>query len=211
MGSKFSSSSRACTSTRSRTLGWSIGSLERQSAALELNAPTIENKVWHRLAADWSRKTGPETFTASDTRSINGAVTWRHGPTASTLFSVDYQQLHATLSPAIPEYRVATGQRIVGPYLPLAGFNALGPHAGIRRRSVVTSVIVDAQVHHRVTVRASVEAWWRRIEQDRFTTGLINLTTARFEGTREPMHSEQPQQAQVARGEATGQIGRAHV
>lgn len=192
--------------SRSRTLAWSIGTLERQSAALEFNAPTVENKAWHRIAADWSRKTGPETFAASDTRSISGALTWRHGPIASTLFSLDYQQLHASAAPGIPEYRVATGQKIVGPYLGLAGFNALGPNAGVRRRSLVASVIVDAQVHHRVTVRASVEGWWRRIEQDRFTTGLINLATGRFEGTREPIHSEQPQQAHVARGEATGRF-----
>jgi iron complex outermembrane recepter protein len=121
----------------------------------------------------------------------------------STLFSVDYLQTHATAAPGIPDYRLATGQKIVGPYLPLAGFNALGPEAGIRRRSMVANVILDAQLHPKIALRAGVEAWWRRIEQDRFTTGLINLGTARFEGTREPRHSEQPQTARVARGEAT--------
>jgi iron complex outermembrane receptor protein len=191
---------------KSRMLAYSIGTLERQSAAVEYNGPTVAKKAWHRVAADWSRKAGPETFTATDTRSIYGALTWRHSAQASTLFALDYYQLRATASPAIPEYRVVTGQRIVGPYLPLAGFNALGPDAGIRRRSVVGSVILDAQPHPKIALRAGVEAWWRRIEQDRFTTGLINLTTARFEGTREPLHSEQPQQARVLRAEATARF-----
>lgn len=191
---------------KSQRLDYSISSLERQSAAVEFNGPAVPKKVWHRVAADWSRKTGPETFTASETRSVNGAVTWKHSPAASTLFSVDYLQTHATAAPAIPEYREAAGRKIVGPYRPLAGFNALGPEAGIRRRSMVANVIVDAQPHPKIALRAGVEAWWRRIEQDRFTTGLLNLATGRFEGIREPRHSEQPQWARVARGEATGRF-----
>lgn len=191
---------------KSQRIDYSISSLERQAMALEINGPAVPKRVWHRLAADWSRKTGPETFAATETRSVNGAVTWKHSPAASTLFSVDYYQTHGTVAPAIPEYRVAAGQKIIGPYLPLAGFNIFGPDAGVRRRSLVTNVILDAQPHPKIAVRAGVEAWWRRIEQDRFTTGLLNLTTGRFEGTREPRHSEQPQSARVARGEATGRF-----
>jgi len=191
---------------KSQRIDYALSSLERQSASMEINGPAVPKRLWHRIAADWSRKTGPETFTASETRSINGALTWKHSPAASTLFSIDYYQTHATAAPAIPEYRVATGQKIVGPYLPLAGFNALGPEAGVRRRSMVANVIVDAQPHPKVAVRAGVEAWWRRIEQDRFTTGLLNLATGRFEGIREPRHSEQPQRALVGRAEATGRF-----
>lgn len=191
---------------KSQRYDYSISSLERQTAGLEINGPTIPKRAWHRIAADWSRKTGPETFSASETRSVNGALTWRHSAAASTLFSVDYYQLHGNTAPSIPEYREATGQKIVGPYRPLAGFNVFGPDAGIRRRSVVASAILDAQLHPKIAFRAGVEAWWRRIEQDRFTTGLLNLGTGRFEGTREPRHSEQPQQARVARAEATGRF-----
>ncbi len=191
---------------KSQRYNYSISSLERQAAGMEINDITLPKRAWHRLAMDWNRKTGPETFAASETRSINGALTWRHSAAASTLFSVDYLQMHLTAAPGIPEYREATGRKIVGPYLPIAGFNALGPEAGIRRRSVVASVILDAQPHPKIAVRAGIEAWWRRIEQDRFTAGLLNLTTSRFEGTREPLHSEQPQQARVARVEATGRF-----
>jgi iron complex outermembrane receptor protein len=71
---------------------------------------------------------------------------------------------------------------------------------------MVANVILDAQPHPKIALRAGVEAWWRRIEQDRFTTGLLNLGTGRFEGTREPRHSEQPQSARVARAEATARF-----
>ena len=191
---------------KSQRIDYSFSSLERQAASMEINGPAVPKRLWHRIAADWSRKTGPETFTASETRSINGALTWKHSSAASTLFSLDYYQTHATAAPAIPEYREATGRKIVGPYLPLAGFNALGPEAGLRRRSVVANVILDAQPHPKIAVRAGLEAWWRRIEQDRFTTGLLNLATGRFEGIREPRHSEQPQAALVGRGEVTGRF-----
>jgi iron complex outermembrane recepter protein len=192
--------------SKTQQIEYSLSSLERQTARLEVNGPAVPKRVWHRLAADWSRKTGPETFAASETRSVNGALTWRHSAAASTLFSIDYLQTHATAAPGIPEYREATGQKIIGPYLPLAGFNALGPEAGVRRRSMVASVILDAQPHPKIALRAGIETWWRRIEQDRFTTGLLNLSTGRFEGTREPRHSEQPQSAHVARAEATARF-----
>lgn len=185
---------------------YSVSSLDRQTAGVEINAPTVPKRAWHRFAADWSRKLGPEAFAMTETRSLNGALTWRHSAAASTLFSVDYFQTCAAAAPGIPEYRVAVGQKIVGPYLPLAGFNGYGPDAGIRRRSMVANVILDAQPHPKIAFRAGVEAWWRRIEQDRFTTSLLNLSTGRFEGIREPRHSEQPQSARVARAEATARF-----
>lgn len=184
----------------------SLSSLRRQTAALEVNGITAPKRAWHRLAADWSRRVGPETFAVYETRTVDAAVTWKHSPAASTLFALDYMQIHTTAAPGIPEYRVATGQRIVRPYLPIAGFNALGPEAGIRRRSTMATVILDAQPHPKVALRAGIEAWWRRIEQDRFTTGLLNLATMRFEGIREPLHSEQPEHAQVGRAEATARL-----
>ena len=192
--------------TPGRSFSFTAGTLRRQAASLELNAPTIAKRAWHRVAAGWTRRTGPEAFAASETRSLDAALTWRHGPAASTQFAVDYYQLRATAAPAIPEYRVAAGQRIRGPYLPLAGFNALGPEAGVRRRSAMASVMHDAQVHPRIALRAGLEAWWRRIEQDRFTTGLLNLSLGRFEGIREPLHSEQPQGALIALAEATARF-----
>lgn len=192
--------------SKSRRVEYTIGSLERQAAAFELNDITVPKKVWHRIAVDWNRKTGPETFAAAEGRAVNGALTWRHSAAVSTLFTFDYLQTHATAAPGIPEYRVATGLKIVGPYRPIAGFNALGPEAGVRRRSAVASAMMDAQFHPQIALRVGVEAWWRRIEQDRFTTGLLNLRTARFEGTREPLHSEQPQQARMLLAEVVGRF-----
>jgi len=151
--------------TPSRTFSAAVGSLDRQSAAFEWHGLTVPQKAWHRVAADWSRKAGPEEHAVAETRAVSGAVTWRHGPDASTLVAVDFSQLHATPAAGIPEYRVAPGARIVGPYRPLAGFNAQGPYAGVRRRSVVAGAILEARVHPQVIVRASAEAWWRRIEQ----------------------------------------------
>ncbi len=192
--------------TRSQRLEYSLSSRQRQTAAIEINGPAVPKRAWHRVAVDWSRKMGPEAFVAAETRSFNGAVTWRHGAAASTLVSIDYLQLRANAAPGIPEYREVAGGKIVGPFLPLADFNVFGPDAGIRRRSLVASVVLDAQPHPKVGLRAGVEAWWRRIEQDRFTTGHFNRATARFEGTREPRHSEQPQRAHVARAEATARF-----
>lgn len=187
---------------------YSLSSLRRQSSLLEVTGPTVPNRVWHRFASDWSRRTGPEPHTATDTRSVNGAVTWRHNSAASTLFAVDFQQTRATAAAGTPEYRRFTGDRIVGPYLPLAGFNTVGPQGGVRRRTAAASVLFDGQPHPRIAVRAGIETWMRRIEQDRFTASLYNVALGRFEGIREPIHSEQPIRTWLAHLEATGRFRR---
>jgi iron complex outermembrane receptor protein len=192
--------------TAGRRFDYSRSSLQRQAAAVEFTGPAVPKRVWQRLAMDWSRKLGPEAFAASETRSVNGSVTWRHSAAASTLFAVDFSQLHATSAPGLPEYRRVTGGKIVGPYRPIAGFNSFGPEAGVRRRSTLATILFDGQPHPKIAVRAGVEAWWRQIEQDRFTTSLLNLATKVFEGIREPRHSEQPQHAWAGHAEATGRF-----
>lgn len=189
-----------------RRFDYSLSSQRRQTSSLELTGPAVPKKVWQRVAADWSRRTGPEQFSATETRSANGSVTWRHSAAASTLFAVDFQQVHATAAPGIPDYRVRNGDKIVGPYLPLAGFNALGPEAGVRRRTTAATVLFDGQPHPKIALRAGLEAWWRTLEQDRFTTSVYNLQTGRFDGIREPRHIEQPQHVRLAHLEAIGRF-----
>ncbi|MBI5770471.1 MAG: TonB-dependent receptor [Verrucomicrobia bacterium] len=186
-----------------RTFYYAASSLQRQAAQTELTGPAVPKRAWQRFAADWSRKTGPERFVVSETRSADLALAWKHSATASSLGYVDFQQLKATPTYGVPEFRRATGQKVVGPYLPFAYFNTGGPQAGVRRRSTMAGVLFDAQPNPNLTVRAAVEGWWRRVEQDRFTTSLYNLTTRLFEGTREPIHVEQPQHATSARFDLT--------
>jgi len=192
--------------TAGRRFEYSWASLKRQAAALEITGPAVPKRAWQRLAADWSRKVGPEEYAASETRNVSGSLTWRHSAKASTLLALDFQQVHATAAPGIPEYRPANGAKIVGPYLPLAGFNALGPEAGVRRRTTVATILFDGQPHPKIAVRAGVEAWWRQIEQDRFTVSVYNVATQRFDGTREPRHIEQPQTVRLAHLEVTGRF-----
>ena len=189
-----------------RMFGYSVTSLQRQSATLEITGPVVPKRGWQRVAADWSRKTGPEQYVVSETRSVDGSLAWKHSATASTLYYVDFQELATTPSPGVPEYRRATGQKIVGPYRPLALFNSGGPATGLLRRSTMAGVLYEGQPNARLNVRAAVEGWWRQVDQDRFTTSLFNLATGIFEGTREPIHLEQPQQALSARCDFTRRI-----
>lgn len=189
-----------------RRIEYSLSSARRQSAAFELTGPAVPKRVWQRIAVNWNRRTGPAEFAATETRAVSGAVTWRHSAAASTLMAVDFLQVHATASPGIPAYRPAPRQKIAGPYLPLAGFNAFGPEAGVRRRTAAATLLFDGQPHPKIAVRAGLEAWWRNVEQDRFTTSIYNIATGRFDGTREPRHLEQPQAVQLAHLEITGRF-----
>lgn len=175
----------------------------RQRANLEWTGPLVPRKNWQRLALDWSRSAGPEEFTRQQTLAASASVTLRHSRSASTMLSIDYRDIHALAAAGVPEYIPAGATKVAGPYRPLAGFNANGPDAGVRRRSAAVGVLFDGQPTKAFALRAGLESWWRRVEQDRFTTSQYNLGTGLFAGTREPRHLEQPQEAVAAQLEAT--------
>lgn len=172
-------------------------------AWFEYTSPVAKKKTWQRVAFEWQRRTGPEQFAQEETWSANASLTWRHSRAASTLFSIDLRQIEGTASPGIPEYRLDAAHLIAGPYRPLALFNANGPVAATRRRSAVAGVQFDGQPTKSIAVRASVQGWWRKVEQDRFTQTVLNLAQGVFEGVREPRHLEQPQDALALQLEST--------
>ncbi|HET7535265.1 MAG TPA: TonB-dependent receptor, partial [Candidatus Didemnitutus sp.] len=170
----------------------------------------VPKKLWQRVAAEWTRRGGPEEFAEENTLAVSTALTWRKNRTLSSMLTADFRQSDAQVTPGIPEYRPAGATRIVGPYLPLAYFNANGPDAGVRRRSAVVGLQFDSQPSKNLALRASIEGWWRDVEQDRFTTSVLSLATGLFEGIREPRHVEQPQQAVALQLEATGRYRIGH-
>ncbi len=181
-------------------------SLDRQRAQVESTGPVIAKKAWQRVAVDWQRREGPEEFANEESLLVSAALTWKHSRTASTLVSANFREINAHASPGIPDYRPVGGGLIAGPYLPLANFNANGPDAAVRRRSGTIGVQFDGQAHKRLAFRANAEAWWRVVEQDRYTSSVLSLDSGLFEGTREPRHIEQPQRAFVVQLEATGRF-----
>jgi iron complex outermembrane receptor protein len=184
----------------------SATTLNRQKLSWESTGAVVKKKLWHRLAVDWSNRNGPEDFVHEQDLVVSGALTLRHSRAASTLVSVDYRRLDAGVTPGIPEYKTSAGQKVVGPYLPLALFNAGGPSAGVLRQSLVVGAQFEGQLSRTVALRAAVEGWSRGIDQDRFTTSQLLLDTGFFEGTREPRHIEQRQQALATHLELTARF-----
>lgn len=189
-----------------RRLDLTFTSKDRQRVMFETTGPVVPKKSWQRVAVDWQRREGPEQFVQEESLNVSTSLTWRHSRTASTMVSADFRDINARVTPGIPEYRPAGGGLIAGPYLPLAYFNANGPDAGVRRRSAVVGVQFDGQPTRQLAFRANAEAWWRNIEQERFTTSVLSLDTGQFEGTREPRHIEQPQRAVVTQLELTSRF-----
>lgn len=181
----------------------SVSTRDLQRATLEYNSPVVGKKFWQRIALEWQRRGSPEQFASEEARAASIALTWKLSRKASTMLALDFRQINGQVSPGIPEYRVDAGQLIAGPWLPLALFNANGPDAGVHRRSAAVTLQFDGQPAKNFAVRASLEGWWRTVEQDRFTSSVLNLDTGVFEGVREPRHLEQPQQAGALRLEGT--------
>jgi iron complex outermembrane receptor protein len=184
----------------------SASTLQRQKLSAEATGTLRKNKLWHRVAVDWSRRTGPEEFVREQDLFVSGALTVKHSRAASSLVSVDYRRLDAGVTPGIPEYKLGAGQKVLGPYLPLVHFNANGPDAGVLRQSLVVGAQFESQLSRTLALRAAVEGWWRSIDQDRFTTSQLVLDTGLFEGTREPRHLEQRQHALATHLELTARF-----
>lgn len=189
-----------------RRLDAQVTSEDRRRAQVETTGPLVPKKAWHRIAFDWQRRTGPEEFVREEQRFLSTSLTWKHSRTASTLVSADFRDVKAAVTPGVPEYRPQGGGLIAGPYLPLAYFNANGPDGLVRRRTATLGVQFDGQPHKSLAVRANAEAWWRDVEQDRFTTSVLSLDTGLFEGTREPRRIVQPQRAIATQVEVTGRF-----
>lgn len=172
-------------------------------ASAETSGVLKQKVAWHRLAVGWTKRLGPEKFSYNRNRSINGSVIWRINRAMSTMFQVDYEERAANASPGVPEYRVTTGSKIIGPYMPLADFHAYGPNAGLRKRVGSASLQFEGLVRKRYSVRAGVQGYFRELDEDRWTQGQYILDLARFGGIREPQHTEQPMRALTAQLEVT--------
>ncbi len=183
-----------------------ITSQHRQRVSWESTGAVQAKRLWQRWAVDWSRKHGPEQFVHEDDLTVSGALTLKHSRAASSLVSVDYRRYDGNLTPGIPEYKTTAGQKVLGPYLPLAYFNSNGPGTGILRQSLVLGAQFEGQLTRALALRAAVEGWWRAIDQDRFTTSQLALDTGLLEGTREPRHVAQRQQALATHVELTGRF-----
>jgi len=180
--------------------------LNREKISWESTGTLRKNRLWQRWAVDWSRRAGPEQFVREQDLFVSGALTFRHSRAASSMLSVDYRRLDAGVTPGIPEYKAAAGQKVIGPYLPLALFNASGPDAAVRRQSLVVGAQFEGQLNRVLALRAAAEGWWRAIDQDRFTTSQLALDSGVFEGTREPRHLAQRQRALATHLELTARF-----
>ncbi len=176
---------------------------QARSAGFDASRVVVPKKGWSRVLANVYRKDGPEDFSFRETRNVSGALYWRHNGTTSSLVQFDFQDLKANASPGIPEYRLTTGSKIIGPYLPLAEFHAYGPNASTRKRLGSASGLLEARPNPNLTLRAGLQGFWRTLEEERWTTGQYIVATGKFGGTREPQYQEQPLRALTGQAEAT--------
>jgi iron complex outermembrane receptor protein len=61
----------------------SVSTLHRQKLSAEATGTLRKNRLWHRVAVDWSRRTGPEEFVREDDLFVSGALTVKHSRNTS--------------------------------------------------------------------------------------------------------------------------------
>jgi iron complex outermembrane recepter protein len=178
----------------------------RERVSAETTGVLRPKKLWQRWAAEWQHRHGPEQFVDEDDLAISGSMTLKHSRAASSMLSVDYRRYTGHPSSGIPEYKTSTGEKVIGPYMPLADFNASGPDGGVVRETFIVGAQFEGQLSRAVALRIAAEGWTRAIDQQRFTASQYVLDAGLFEGTREPRHIAQRQQAVAAHIELTGRF-----
>ncbi|AWI09188.1 hypothetical protein CKA38_07995 [Ereboglobus luteus] len=201
---------------RSRVMLYAMGnSVNVRDVRFDESTPIIQKKLWQRVAAGWRQTKGPMSFAHIRTRYLNAQLTYKHSRSTSIMFSVDYLELDGNPSSGIPEYREKLLGKIVGPYLPLATFNAFGPNASVDKQLLSTTLQVETRLTRRVSMRANLFAYDRRTTDDRYTTGQYIIEddrysnqryTGKFGGTRYPRRIEQPMRALIGSVEATARL-----
>jgi len=178
----------------------------RQRVGVESSGVIRPKKLWQRWAVDWQHRRGPAQFSEENDVAVSGSMTLKHSRAASSMVGVDYRRYTGHPSSGIPEYKTSSGQKVLGPYLPLADFNVNGPDAGVVRETFIVGAQFEGQLNRRFALRAAAEGWTRSIDQQRFTSSQYVLDTGLFEGTREPRHIAQRQQAAAAHVELTARF-----
>ncbi len=187
-----------------------VTSHAQQTATAETTGVLVEKRSWHRFAAAWDQRSGPEPFSYNRHRSVDGAVVWKFSRAWSAMVQLDYDERAANTAPGVPEYRASAVGKILEPYRPLASFNVYGPNAGFRKRTASGSLQLEGQLGRRVSVRASLQGLTRAFDEDRWTTGQFLLDPKKFGGTREPQHTEQPFTAVTGQLDVTTRFAFAH-
>ena len=181
-------------------LEWVATSKALRSVEYETSGLIVPKKAWHRIFVAADQRSGPQAFAYNRHRAANGSVVWKINRAWSSMVQFDYDERAANAAPNVPDFRATASGKILGPYRPLAYFNAYGPNAGYRKRTTSAVLQLEGQIGRRVSVRASLQGFTRSFDEDRWTTGQFLLDTKKFGGTREPQHIEQPFSA------VTGQI-----
>jgi iron complex outermembrane receptor protein len=184
----------------------SMSTDNRQRMRVESSGVVKPKKVWQRWAVDWNSRQGAEDFVDDKDLAVSGAVTVKHSRASSSMFSLDYRRYDGHPTSGVPEYKTAPGEKIIGPYRPLVNFNVNGPDGGVVRETFLLGAQFESQLSRAIAFRAAAEAWTRGIDQQRFTSSQYVLSTGLFEGTREPRHIAQRQQAVAGHVEMTSRF-----
>ncbi len=169
--------------------GASAGTLKTWNAQARQDKIVTPKKTWSLLMANASGRQGPQDYASDWQAGTRAALSVRHNQKVSTLWSIDYQRAGGNPSPGILEYRANASGPILGPYRPLADFNAYGPSGDQRREILSAGLQYENQLSPELKLRSSLHFTRQESTQDTFTVGQLNLATGKLTGTREPRRS----------------------
>ncbi len=173
---------------------WLFETLVSDRPSLYLQAERSELIITKKLnglaMGTWAWQNGPEDF--AKRREGIATASLRYAPDKATiiLWEIEVAQTRTVPAPGLPLTRETPGGPTGSPYLPLAAFNSNGPHAWARRDSFSTSVWAERKLDRGWSLRGGAQWWKRQLRELRFFTGPYVLSTARFDGTREPVFND---------------------
>lgn len=157
---------------------------------LNATGSVVPKKAWYYVNARFNEGHGPQNDAWFNQITTMASVAIRHSASTSSLFMLDYVNYRGNPSAGVPEYRATVNDPIIGPYKPLVNFNSGGPNADVWRRHYSLAYQLESRLTSRIQSRTILQWTGRNVEQNRFTSGQLNMSTGKFTGIREPFHDE---------------------
>lgn len=168
----------------------SVDTREIWRARVRRDEVLTPRRTWLLFQVEERGRDGPQDFADSRQTTLRTAVRHRHTNNLTSIWSLDYLNERGNAAPGLIEFREAAGQPILGPYLPLAGFNAFGPNGARDREVLALGLEFENRFQPDLSLRSATYLTASSLVQDTFTVGQYNLATGLLTGTRAPRRNE---------------------
>lgn len=184
---------------------------------LESTGPLVKKKLFYLIDVSQINNGSAMKYYYSDVMLYNLALVYKITKDTSVSFSGEYQSQDQNGGTAIPDLLVGsrqsgtnplnrTGGVNHGPYLPLAGFNQLGPNQHIQRGFESYNLKLEHKINRVWSGRLSLQYYTKDFTDERWTSGLSYVPETGRLTSHEPVVQTQDIKTEAVQADLLGRF-----